>query len=182
MILASCLYACDFSPKEIIEEATSEEVRSTTDNPLYNDLMMPVSGQVFRGADFDMSRNEIYTLESNRSTVTLYSDENEEELIFTTDMGKDILNFADITYRFDEQGLYNIKVETYATSSKIADEVYHQIIEHYTSLYGEPTIAEDGYDEFYAVDKNTGYDYRISILNITDLEESFGMYMYFDLI
>lgn len=189
---AGFMFACNSESSESTEEtvveetaveesATSEE-RSTTNNPLYNDLMLPTSGGVFRGVYFDMSRDEVYDIETARSTVDVYQDDIPEELIITTDMGKEILDFGDITYRFDEQGLYGIKVETYNISLEGATEVYDMIIETYTEAYGEPTIADDGYAEFTAVDEKTDYEYSIAVKNIDDVEDSYGLYIYFDLL
>lgn len=199
LVASSFMFACDFTVNDLIdkfsdkpkedtpateevpEEITTSSERSTTSNPLYNDLMLPSTEGVFRGTHFDMSRDEVYDMETVRSTVDVYKDEIEEELIVTTDMGKEILDFGDITYRFDEQGLYSIKVETYAVSLEGATEVFDMIVEHYTEEYGEPTVAEDGYTEFEATDKSSGLDYSIALKNIDDVEESYGMYMYFDL-
>ena len=198
---ASFMFACDttvgdlvdkFNNNETKETIVTEEVykvesvaigeRSTTNNQLYYDLMQPTASGVFRGVHFDMSKDEVYDTESVRSTVDVYKDETDEELIVTTDMGKEILDFGDITYRFDEQGLYSIKVETYAITLEGSTEVCNMIIENYTEKYGAPTWAEDGYNEFTTTDEATGHEYSIAIKNIDDVEDSYGMYIYFDLL
>lgn len=194
IFLGAFLFACTSettnSTDETTDTATTEDVvvedtndeRSTTNNALYNDLMLPTTGGVFRGIHFDMTRSQVYDIETSRSTIDVYKDETDEELVVTTDMGKEILNFGDITYRFDEQGLYAIKVETYATTLEVATEVFDMIVEEYNSRYGEATIAEDGYSEWTATDSETGYDYAIAVKNIDDIDDSFGMYMYFDIL
>ncbi len=156
--------------------------RSTTDNPRYNDLMLPNTSGVFRGISFDMSKEEVLEIESVRSTVDIYLDETDDELIVTSDMGREILDFADITYRFDEQGLYGIKVETYAVSFEGATEDFDMIVDYYTKKFAKPVISDvDGYYEFSANDKVSGNDYQIAIKNIDDVDDSYGMYMYFDI-
>lgn len=188
LFLAALFTACQNTtstdePNEEVEVDVVEEenTRSTTTNPLFNDLMMPTAGGMFRGVEFDMSREKVYKLETSRSTITVFQDETDEELVLTTDMGKEVLDFADITYRFDEQGLYGIQVETYVTSLEKSTEVFDMIVAQYTEEFGEPTIAEDGYTEFDAYSEKSGYDYKISIKNLEDYEDSFGMYMYFDM-
>lgn len=189
IFVAAFMFACNTETAEndvetdvvVSENDANNGDRSTTNNPRYNDLMLPTSSGVFRGVSFDMSKSKVSDIETARSTVDIYQDETESELIVTTDMGKEILDFADITYKFDEQGLYSIKVETYAVSFEGATEDFNMIIDHYTEKFGEPTIAEDGYYEFSATDEVSGNDYSIAIKNIDDVEESFGMYMYFDL-
>ncbi len=187
---AALMFACNTETASDVEDdvvvaddqsSNDDGERSTTSNPRYNDLMLPSTSGVFRGISFDMSKDEVLDIETARSTVDIYQDETEDEVIVTTDMGKEILDFGDITYKFDEQGLYGIKVETYAVTLEGATEDFNMIIEHYTEKFGEPTIAEDGYYEFTATDKVSGNDYSIAIKNIDDVEESFGMYMYFDL-
>lgn len=184
---AAFMFACNSpsgSEDTVVDETveSGDGTRSTTNNPLYNDLMLPSTSGVFRGISFDMSKATVLDIETSRSTVDVFQDETPEELIITTDMGKEILDFGDITYRFDEKGLYSIKVETYAVSLAGATEVFKMIIDKYTKDYGEPTIADDGFYEFTAKDKKSGNDYSIAVKNIDDVEDSYGMYMYFDLL
>jgi len=179
VVVASFMFSCSPSAKE---DAVVGEAVEPTSNLLYNDLMLPNTSGVFRGVSFDMSKAAVFDIETSRSSVDVFQDETSEELIVTTDMGKEILDFADITYRFDEQGLYSIKVETYAVSLAGATEVFKMIIDKYTKDFGAPTIAEDGFYEFSALDEKSGNEYSIAVKNIDDVEESFGMYLYFDLL
>jgi hypothetical protein len=166
----SIMFACNSSSTD--KETTLENVETTVD--LFNDLFQPNDGGLFRGADFDMSKDAVLALENSRSTSSIYKDEDPNELVITTDMGKEALNFADVTYYFDEQGLYSISVESYAISKEIADSVFEMVVEHLTKLYGEGELAEDGFLDFY------GEGINVAVQNI-DLEESFGMYIYFTL-
>jgi hypothetical protein len=68
------------------------------------------SGGVFRGASFDMTKDAVYGYETERSTTSVCQDD-PNEFVITRDMGSDILNFADVTYKFDEEGLYHIKLK-----------------------------------------------------------------------
>lgn len=153
---------------------------TTTKNVLYEDLMLPETEGVFRGIEFDMSKEQVTKIETSRETVDIFDDQSEGSLIITTDMGPETLNFADITYDFDEKGLYAISVETYAKTPEEATEVFDLVIKEYSSKYGAPTIAEDGFSEFKA--ENANSKFNIAVKNITDLEDSFGMYMYFDIV
>lgn len=153
-----------------------------TTNVLYTDLMLPTEEGVFRGISFNMPKSEVYDLEMSRSTVTIYSDDSDESLIITTDMGSEVLNFADVTYNFDDQGLYGISVQSYAVSLEAATEVFDLVIKRYTELHGKPTVDESGFSVFNAKDAVSGLDYSISVKNIVDLEDSYGIEMFFDLI
>lgn len=141
---------------------------------LYGDLMEISSGGVFRGVSFDMSKSKVLDVENARSTTSVYRDEG-NELVITTDMGPEILNFADVTYTFDSKGLYHIKVESYAIEKASADEVFNKVKSYFTNKLGSPKLADDDYYEFYG--KNGKYDYTVAIYNL-DYEESPGMYMY----
>ena len=143
--------------------------------PKYTDLMEIESGGVFRGASFDMTKEAVYGYETERSTTSVYQDD-PNEFVITTDMGSDILNFADVTYKFDEEGLYHIKVETYATDAGAAEQLYQKIKSFYTGKYGAGVIAEDGYLEFKG--SNRSHDYIVAIENL-GYEDSPGMYLYF---
>jgi len=153
---------------------------TTTTNALFQDLMLPETEGVFRGIEFDMSKDQVKEIETSRETVEIFDDQSESSLIITTDMGPETLNFADITYDFDDKGLYAISVESYAVSLEAATEVFDMVIAEYTEKYGAPTIAEDGFSEFEATYGDTKF--IVAVKNITDLEDSFGMYMYFDII
>jgi hypothetical protein len=141
----------------------------------FNQLMELSSGGIFRGASFDMAKSDVLDIENSRITTSVYKDEEDTELVITTDMGADIMNFADVTYTFDEQGLYHIGVESYAVSKSSADRVFDMVKSYYTNKLGTPTLAEDGFYEFYG--KYSGYDYVIAIYNL-EYEDSPGMEMY----
>jgi hypothetical protein len=143
---------------------------------LYNNLMEISSGGVFRGASFDWTKDQVLNLETARATTSVYRDENPEELVITTDMGADILNFGDITYTFDDNGLYHIKVETFATTNEANKKVFEKIKSYYTSKFGQGVIAEDGYLEFEG--KTKTYNYVIA-LDALDGEASPGIYLFF---
>lgn len=141
----------------------------------FNQLMELSSGGIFRGASFDMAKSDVLDIENSRITTSVYKDEEDSELVITTDMGADIMNFADVTYTFDELGLYHIGVESYAVSKSSADRVFDMVKSYYTNKLGTPTLAEDGFYEFYG--KYSGYDYVIAIYNL-EYEDSPGMAMY----
>jgi len=143
---------------------------------LFNDLIEPGTTQgIFRGVSFDLSKAAVKTIETNKTTTSVYSEDVETELIITTDMGDNILDFADITYTFDDQGLYHIKVETYGTDLKVSNKVYDMVVAYYTKKLGAGVMAEDGYLEFKGKFKT--YTYVVALSKI-DYEDSPGMYMY----
>ena len=142
---------------------------------LYKELMEISSGGVFRGVSFDWTKEQVLKLETSRTTTSVYRDEKPEELVITTDMGPDILNFGDITYTFDDKGLYHIKVETFATTNEGNKKVYQKIKDYYTSKFGKGVLAEDGYLEFSAKVKSQAY---VIALDSLDSETSPGIYMF----
>lgn len=166
LIIAIALFSCDST--------------NATKNPLYEDLILPDTKGAFRGVEFNMSQAEVVEIEKERKTVKIYDDESKDKFVITSQMGPETLNFADITYDFDDKGLYGISVETYAKSLEEATEVFDLIVAKYTKIYGAPNQAEDGFVEFAA--ESDGKKFDIAVKNITDLENSFGMYMYYDIV
>jgi hypothetical protein len=162
--------------------APNNDEKSSTNKQLYNDLMLPKTIGIFRGTSFGMTKASVLDIETSRSKVAVFKDENIEELIVTTDMGKVVLDFADITYRFDEKGLVSMKVKSYAVNLADATAVFNMIVEKYTKAFGEPSMVEDGFYEFSATNERSGNAYSIAIKNIDDVEERFGMYIYFALL
>lgn len=164
-----------------VEDASDyyeEDYEEEDPNILFNDLLEPDAGGIYRGVDFDWTKEQVLTIEQRRSTVDVYVDDEPKELIITTDMGTHVMNFADVTYSFDENGLYSIEVETYVETEKASDDVYDLVKDYYTKKFGEGTVVYDGYLEFYG--NNGEYDYVVAISKIEDLIGSYGMYIYID--
>jgi hypothetical protein len=157
-------------PSPISAEATKNSI-------LFTDLFQPQDGGIFRGVEFDMLKAEVLKIEKTRKSASILKDDSETKLVITTDMGSEVLNFADITYTFDEKGLYTLKVETYAVDKSTADLVYEEILTYLESLYGKGVLAEDGFVDFKSEEKGVA----VAVQNI-DLETSFGMYIYFDML
>ncbi len=183
--MSFALYSCNTSESKAgintqPKTSTTEEIVKDPFLILYNDLMLPGSGKLFRGVDFDMSRSDIKKIELARTACTETDSEKENQLIITTDMGSETLDFADIKYTFDEKGMYYIEVETYAITSEKSSYVYNKIKDYYSSSLGEGTLAEDGYLEFSSSNKNYKYQVAIKEINLdaTETEEAtYGMYL-----
>lgn len=173
LLIAAFLFVfSSFSQRDGIDRSGNVNI-----DDQFTDLMEIQSGGIFRGINFDMSKQAVSDYETNRLTTSVYQDE-EDLLTITTDMGPDILNFADVTYKFDDKGLYHIKVETYGTDPKVVDEVFEKIKDYYTNTLGKSYLASDGYLEFYG--KSKSYDYTVAIENL-GYEDSPGIYMYFSI-
>jgi hypothetical protein len=154
--------------------STYKEIINETEKPekLFEDLFLTKSGGVFRGVNFDDSREVVEKLEKSRSIVTVLDDQKEGSISFTTDMGLETLNFADITYHIDEKGVYAIDVETFTINKEMADAILSLAIYHYSTQFGKGAVAFDGYTEFkdsknkvlYAIkDISEGGDYGMKI-------------------
>ena len=143
--------------------------------PLIDDLFMNDKASLYRGVEFDMTKAEVKKLELARNTTSLYNEDS--TLVITTDLGEEILDFADISYSFDDEGLYHIGVEGYITTKEKANELYDKIESYLTNKYGEGEIADDGFYEIQVEGKK--YDFIIAMLNITGVEDSYGFYLYF---
>lgn len=180
--LASCTDTQ--SNSSTVAEKNTAEVTADPFLEMYTDLMIPGSGLLFRGVDFDMSRTEVRKVEMNRSECSETDSEKENQLIITTDLGPETLDFADVKYTFDEKGLYFIEVETYAITEAKSNYLYNKVKDYYTASLGEGDFAEDGYLEFKGSNKN--YSYQVAIKKIdlaaTETEEaSYGMFLLFSM-
>lgn len=142
---------------------------------LFTDLFQVEDGGIFRGVEWDMTKEQVLKIESKRSTSTVLENEEDKKLVITSDMGKDVLNFADITYAFDEKGLYNIGVETFAVDAATADMVHEEVLKFLNEKYGQSEVASDGFIEY----KDKAKKLLIAVSKI-ELEDSFGMYIYFE--
>ncbi|MCB9226149.1 MAG: hypothetical protein H6578_03095 [Chitinophagales bacterium] len=179
--VALLLFSCNTSSNSDNNGNSNVEVteRVTSKNQLFLDLIRPETSGMFRGIEFDMSKDEVKKIETSRGNVTIYRDETPEELIVTTDMGRNKSNFADITYSFDGQGLYSVTVESYTDTKENALEVFNEVKKYFTNKYGTPYEAEDGFSE-YTID-GANKKYMIAVKNIDNVEDSFGMYIYIDI-
>lgn len=141
---------------------------------LFTDLFQLQDGGIFRGVEWDMTKEQVLNVESKRATSSVLENE-DDKVIITSDMGEEVLNFADITYAFDEKGLYNIGVETFAVDKETSNMVYEEVIKHLNEKYGQSEVASDGFTEF----KDSSKKLLIAVSKI-ELEDSFGMYIYFE--
>ena len=160
--LSISLISCTNAQSNIASLGTDNKT-TVSDEPflkMYTDLMIPNSGLLFRGVDFDMSRAEIRKIEIDRATCSETDSEKENQLIITTDLGPELLDFADVKYTFDEKGMYFIEVETYAITKEKASYLYNKVKDYYASSLGESAIAEDGYLEFKGTNKKYNYQHR----------------------
>jgi hypothetical protein len=164
-----------------------ENLTPVSDEPflkMYTDLVIPNSGLLFRGIDFDMSRTEVRKIEINRAACSETIGKKYNQLIITTDLGPQVLDFADLKYTFDEKGLYFIEVETYAITKEKSSYLYNKIKDYYVASLGESTVAEDGYLEFKGANKK--YNYQVAmkeiLLEATETEEeSYGIFLLFSM-
>lgn len=187
LLLSWSLCSCNTSEnkKNINKPLSATATKEIVKDPfliLYNDLMLPGSGKLFRGVDFDMSRSEIKKIELARVSCVETDSEKDNQLIITTDMGSETLDFADIKYTFDEKGMYYIEVETYAITKEKSSYVYNKIKDFYTSSLGEGTLAEDDYLEFSSSNKRYKYQVAIKEINLEATETDDATYGMFILI
>lgn len=186
LFIATSITSCN-SNSSNTDTANSENNTTVSSEPfleMYNDLVIPGSGLLFRGVDFDMSRTDIRKIEMDRPECSETPSEKENQLIITTDLGPETLDFADVKYTFDEKGMYYIEVETYVITKAKADYLYNKVKYFYTNSLGEGVLAEDGYLEFLGSSKK--YKYQVAmkeiVLEATATEEaSYGMYLLFSM-
>lgn len=143
---------------------------------MFVELVMPEEGGIFRGAKFDDWYEDVYDMEDGYSTSEVY-EENDDELIITTDMGEEILDFADVTYYFDESGLYEIYADIYSNSEVREERVYNDLVKHYEDAFGvEGELAEDGFIEFVNTDPESEYEYMVAFQRL-DYDSGLEMYI-----
>lgn len=151
---------------------------------LYEDLILPGSGGLFRGVGFDMSMKEVKKIEIERAKCSETDTEKDNQLIITTDLGLETLDFADIKYTFDKDGLFYIEAESYSITKEKSDFIFNKVKNFYTSSLGEGKIADDGYLEFFGATKKHKYQVALKKIILTEEEEgneSFGMYLLFSI-
>jgi hypothetical protein len=161
--------ACNNQPSETTTDLVDEEA---IELPiiLFNDLFLPAQGGFIRGVDFGMDRAAILAIEEKIEKSVVFKDEDDVELVITTDMGRDVMNFGDITYLFEDGELYAIIIETYLISPETSEGVFQHVIDYLNTKYGEGMVAEDGFVD-YVTD-----NLLIAVRNF-DIEDSYGMYM-----
>lgn len=147
---------------------------------LFLDFIMPSSDNVFRGIAFDMSREEVKAIELARNTTALRKSEKVDELIIECNMGSEVLDFVDITYYIDNEGVYALDAETYVITPQKSTYVFNKVKEFYSAKLGKYTLADDGYYDFKGFAND--YKYKLSIKQVDfpptgEEEGSYGMYL-----
>lgn len=143
---------------------------------MFNDLMQPEAGGMFRGLDFDMDIVTVEKVELARKTSTKNNSEKEGELFITTDLGKEVLDFADLKYNFDDKGLYVLSAEGYITTEEKSKAFYKKLSDYYTTKHGAGKLAADGYMDFEGKTDKMSYQVSLKEINYPPTETEKGSY------
>lgn len=137
---------------------------------------------LFRGINFDMTSEEVRKIERLFPTSRENASEKERELFFEVDLSEELLDFADLRYSFDEQGLYLINVSAYVTTEEKAFALNRYLNEYLSLRYGPATLAEDGFYEYLSSMNGRGIMISTKPVNIPPKggnAGSYGFYLYF---
>lgn len=94
-------------------------------------------GADFRGSNMGDHPGEVMEKEGSRAVYSM-----PDELVYRINAGKKDSTWYEISYNFNEQGLYNIDLEVVAKSDIVLRKVMSDFEIYYTSKYGEPTNNE----------------------------------------
>jgi hypothetical protein len=121
-------------------------------------------GRVFRGISFNASYESVFGKEEDQS---LYEEEAPLYFTISVDLDYNLIEFADITYDFDEKGLFYITVEGYMGTVERTESMVDIMSKEYTKRFGEPALADDGFLVWQGFDRSSGYNYEVAILDFS---------------
>jgi hypothetical protein len=133
------------------------------------DIIMGKSNRsVCRGLHFNLPYEEVKNAESG---LELY--EFSEPYYFTVslDIYEDYLEFVDITYDFDEKGLYYISMEGYMATIERAGNLVDEFRHRFSQRFGKSNMAEDGFEVWQGLDKESNFYFEVAILNFSGFED-----------
>lgn len=119
----------------------------STASTLLTKLLLPSSGGVFRGVDFNMMEDELNALEEARYNVSFSYDDIDDDLYYYVgyDVALDENNIAYVDYVIDLYGVVEIYADVYTENDKLALDFYNAINSYYTNLIGVGTLDSDGW-------------------------------------
>lgn len=142
------------------------------DGPSPSEMVEMIMGssnrKVSRGLHFNMPFEQVKEAESG---LELY--EQAEPFFFTVslDVYEKYLEFVDITYDFDEKGLYYITMEGYLATMERTEKLVDEFRHRFTKRYGKSKMAEDGFEVWQGLDKVSNFYYEVAILNFSGFED-----------
>lgn len=133
-----------------------------------NELLLPRDGGVLRGIHFNMSKEEVATIEAMAQSYI----NNKKYLAYHVPLSSDPYNRAKLYYDFDRAGLFRITIETFQDSEIAAAKLYSTAKKFFEKRIGDGYMSDDGYMVWLTKDENTGVEYEVAMIDVTSEGDS----------
>jgi len=118
----TCLLLMLVSCSSESTEITAENIHATED------------GKDFRGVNIGDKKEDVIRQEGKDAEVYRMPD----ELIYRMPLGAEKLIWYEISYNFNDEGLYDITLEVLANSTDTRSSLSKEIVDYYKEKYGNP--------------------------------------------
>ncbi len=121
---------------------------SGEDNTPSGKILRTGEGGDFRGVQIGDDPESVRAKENARSVYSM-----PDELVYRMNPSGEDSTWYEISYNFNQEGLYNINLEVFPLSDSILNSIKQEFISYYTEKYGE-CKHYDGYCQWRALSEN----------------------------
>jgi hypothetical protein len=108
-------------------------------------ILKSIDGGDFRGVNMGDNPQDVMEREGQSAVYSM-----PDELVYRLPLSKEDSTWYEISYNFNEAGLYDISMEVFAERHEIIGKIYQECVSHYAGKYGQPTI-ENGAEQWRAM-------------------------------
>lgn len=110
-------------------------------NPSHNneteEILKSIDGGDFRGVNMGDKPQDVMEQEGHSAVYSM-----PDELVYRLPLSKEDSTWYEISYNFNEAGLYDISMEVFAQQEAMIARIHSECVQHYTNKYGEPALLK----------------------------------------
>jgi hypothetical protein len=108
-------------------------------------ILKSIDGGDFRGVNMGDKPQDVMEREGQSAVYSM-----PDELVYRLPLSKEDSTWYEISYNFNEAGLYDISMEVFAERSEMIGKIHQECVSHYAGKYGQPSI-ENGVEQWRAM-------------------------------
>jgi hypothetical protein len=108
-------------------------------------ILKSIDGGDFRGINMGDKPQDVIEREEQSAVYSM-----PDELVYRLPLSKEDSTWYEISYNFNDAGLYDISMEVFAERTEMIGKIHKECVLHYMEKYGEP-ILENGAEQWRAM-------------------------------
>jgi hypothetical protein len=109
---------------------------STSSSSGTEEILKSIDGGDFRGVNMGDKPQDVMDQEGHSAVYSM-----PDELVYRLPLSKEDSTWYEISYNFNDVGLYDISMEVFAQQEPMINRIHNECVQHYAEKYGAPTLA-----------------------------------------